>query len=108
MLKNALTVNKKLWTNSSSFQGFHSFTLQFSRFCLEVFAVFSLFAGFHRPKIVGVLWLVDRSSNFFDLLPSFKVGKWLNWSPRCFDSIHILPEFLNTIAAFPLIYSSYA
>ena len=42
------------------------------------------------------IWLVDSTSNFFDLLPQLKDGEWLNCSPRCFESNHNLPEFLNS------------
>ena len=50
------------------------------------------------------IWFVNRSSKIFDLLPCTSVNdrEWLNCSPRCFDSNHNLPEFLYSVAIFPV------
>ena len=39
------------------------------------------------------IWLVDRSSKFFNLLPQLKDGESFNCCPRCFVYYHNLPEF---------------
>ena len=49
------------------------------------------------------IWLVDRSSKIFDLLPQLKDWKWLSCYPGCFVSYHNLPEFWYLDAFLPSI-----
>ena len=62
-----------------------------------------LFFLFRKSK----LCLVDRSSNFQDLLPQIKDGEWTNFNPRCFDLNKNLTEFSCPVTIFPLIHFSY-
>ena len=67
----------------------------------------SLFLGFTRRKDARTVNWIGLMSKLFDLLPQFKDGKCLNWSPMCFHSNHNLPEFWNPVAALLLIHCSY-
>ena len=42
--------------------------------------------------VLEQILLVDRSSNFYDLLPQLQDEEWLNCSSECYVSGHNVPE----------------